>query len=247
MRLNRDYWDAIADAYQREMGPDLADDIIWGPSCPPESKLNILGDVAGKDVLDLGCGGGQTSVHLARRGARVTGVDVSAAQLAHARALAGGARVQVRFVEAPLHDLGALPDASFDLALSAFVLGYVEDLAGALRESARLLRPGGRLVFSWSSPLFECTALTEEGMVIVARPYYDTAPHEVREDEGTTVEYPRTYGDWVRAVRGAELTLEDIVEPRPLPAESAWSATHPLRKLEFVPGTSIWVASKLAR
>ena len=244
VRLNRDYWDAIAAAYQRDMGADLADDVVWGPSCPPESRLRVLGDVAGRDVLDLGCGGGQTSVHLAARGARVTGVDVSGAQLAHARALAERAGASVRFVEAPLHDLSMLEDASFDVALSAFVVGYVEDLGGALREAARLLRPGGLLAFSWSSPLFECTALTREGMLLVARPYYDTAPVEVPEDEGTTLEYPRTYGDYVRALVGAGLALVDVLEPPPLPVESAWSMTHPLRKLQLVPGTTIWVARK---
>ena len=247
VRLNRDYWDAISAQYQRDMGADLADDVVWGPSCPPESRLLILGDVSGRDVLDLGCGGGQTSVHLAKRGARVTGVDVSGAQLAHARALAERMGVAVRFVEAPLHDLSTLEDGSFDVALSAFVVGYVEDISGALREAARLLRPGGLLAFSWSSPLFECTALTEEGMLLVARPYYDTTPAEVHEDEGSTMEYPRTYGEYVRAIVGAGLTLVDVIEPRPLPVESAWSMTHPLRKLEFVPGTTVWVARKIMR
>lgn len=243
VRLNRDYWDAIASQYQRDMGEDLAGDVVWGPSCPPESRLRLLGDVEGRDVLDLGCGGGQSSVALAARGARVVGVDVSRAQLAHARALAERSGAEVRFIEAPLHAL-PLPDASADVALSAFVLGYVEDLGGALREAARVLRSGGRLVFSWSSPLFECTALTEEGMLIVARPYYDSMPQEVHEDEGTTVEYPRTYGDYVRAIRAAGLVLEDLVEPRPMPVESAWSATHPLAKLQLVPGTTLWVARK---
>lgn len=246
-RLNRAFWDAIADEYQRDMGRDLAGDVVWGPSCPPESQLRLLGDVADRDVLDLGCGGGQTSVHLAKRGARVTGVDASGAQLRHARALAAREQVDVRFVEASLDALPMLDDASFDLILSAYVMGYVEDIGRAFREAARLLRPGGRFVFSWASPLFEQTALTEEGMLLVARPYWMTQPQESHEDAGVLVEFPRTYGDWLRALVGAGLVVQDLVEPAPLPVESAWSATHPLAKLQMVPGTSVWVAGKPAQ
>lgn len=245
VRLNRDFWDRISDEYQEENRRDLEGTVRWGPSMPPEERLRVLGDVAGKDVLDLCCGGGQTCVALARQGARVTGVDVSSRQLAHARRLAEREGAAVRLVEAPVSDLSMLPDASFDVALSAYALGYVEDVAGAFREAHRLLRPGGLLAFSWASPLFECTSLTLENMLLVSRPYYDTAPQTVLDDEGATVEYPRTYGDWLRALVSASFVVTDILEPRPEPRESTWSS-HPLAKIELVPGTTIWKARKPA-
>lgn len=243
VRLNREFWDRISDEYQEENRRDLEGTLRWGPSMPPEERLRVLGDVSGRDVLDLCCGGAQTSVHLAKLGARVTGVDVSPRQLAHARALVEREGVDVRLVEAPCNRLAMLPDASFDVAFSAFALGYVEDVSGTFREAFRLLRPGGLFAFSWASPLFECTALTAEGMLIVARPYYDTAPQVVHEEEGTTVEYVRTYGDWLRELVHAGFVVTDILEPRPEPRESTWTS-HPLAKIELVPGTTIWRARK---
>ena len=249
VRVNRRFWDAISGEYQRDMARDLEGRLAWGPSCPDESKLRVLGDVAGKDMLDLACGGGQSSVWLARQGARaVVGVDASEAQLAHARAHAAreGVADRVRFVQASVTSLPMLEDASFDVALSAFALGYVEDLDAALREAWRLLRPGGLLAVSWSSPFFERTFLTQEGMVIVARPYWDRMPVETESEDGeaTCLEYSRTYGDWLGTLVRAGFVVTDLLEPPPEPAESAWSQSHPLAHLQLVPGTAIWRARK---
>lgn len=246
VRVNREFWDGISAKYQQENAAELVGQLTWGPSCPPEEELRVLGDVAGKDVLDLACGGGQTSVWLAKHGARsVVGVDASGAQLAHARAHAAREGVEgVRFVESSVHDLPMLPSGSFDVALSAFALGYVEDLDGAFREAFRLLRPGGLFAFSWSSPLFERTSLTPEGMLLVSRPYWDRSELEVEDDDGVCIEWSRTYGDWLRALVRAGFVVTDLLEPPPLPRENTWSTTHPLAKLMQVPGTSIWRARK---
>jgi SAM-dependent methyltransferase len=104
-----------------------------------------LGDLRGRDVLDYGCGHGMAAIVLARRGARVTGFDVSAAYLAEARARAGANGVAVDFVQA---DGERLPFAagSFDAVWGHAVLHHV-DLRRAARELFRVLRPGGVAVF----------------------------------------------------------------------------------------------------
>lgn len=245
--MNRAFWDAISARYQDEMRADLEGTFAWGPSCPPEEKLRVLGDVRGMDVLDIGCGGGQTTAWLARQGAaRVVGIDASPAQLDHARAFAEreGVAGSVLFLETGAHDLTGLASESFDLAVSAFVLGYVEDVDAAFREVHRVLRPGGTFAFSWSSPGFERTSLTEEGMLLVSRPYWDRGPFEVEEEDGTVIEWSRTYGDWLGALVRAGFIVTDIIEPPPEPRESAWATTHPLRKIQLVPGTTIWKAVK---
>ncbi len=118
--------------------------MLWGPSMPPERELKILGsDVAGKDILEIACGGGQSAVHLAEQGARVTGVDFSSAQLAHARAFAKSKEVQIRFIESNVENLSMLADATFDIAFSAYALGFVEDIRRTFDEVRRVLRPGG--------------------------------------------------------------------------------------------------------
>src|SRR5207302_9014484 len=86
-RGNRGNWDASSREYQATHRTELEGDVLWGPSMPPEKDLKVLGSsVKGKDVLGVCCGGGQSAAYLAAQGARVTGVDFSSEQLAHARA-----------------------------------------------------------------------------------------------------------------------------------------------------------------
>src|SRR5206468_2964354 len=139
-RANRDYTDANAASAWAQ------DEITWGMFKVPESQVGVLGDVAGLDVLDLGCGIAYFSAWLARRGARVVGLDVTPAQLETAR------RMQAEFgLEFPLVEASAeavpLPDGSFDLVLSEYGASIWCDPAAWIPEAARLVRPGRRLVF----------------------------------------------------------------------------------------------------
>jgi SAM-dependent methyltransferase len=116
IRHNRANWNREADDYQREHGSQLNrfDRPAWGAWGIPESELDILGDVTGRRVLELGCGGGQWSIALARRGARAVGLDLSIRQLAHARRLAGEASQPVPFVNANA-ERAPFADESFDI------------------------------------------------------------------------------------------------------------------------------------
>jgi ubiquinone/menaquinone biosynthesis C-methylase UbiE len=108
--------------------------------------LRLLGDGPGR-LLDIGCGGGAHAVAFAERGWTVTGVDLSRAQLELARA---------RGVDVVEADATALPfeDASFDAAASTFTHTDVDDFPAVLHEAARVLRPGGQLVYLGIHPCF---------------------------------------------------------------------------------------------
>ena len=246
---NREAWDSYSTEYQAQWHDALDNDVFWGPGMPSEEKLRILGPVRGRDVLEIGCGGGQAGVHLATQGARVMALDVSERQLEHGRALAARRGVEVRFLRASADDLSVLPDASFDVAFSSFAYGFVEDLDKAFREAHRVVRPGGLFAFSWSSPIHMSTSLAQDGTVFFDRRYFDPAPHTETDAHGTVISFHRTYGDWLGALARAGFVVTDLVEPEPDESvrQHAWRDVFPLEKIRKVPGASIWRARKPRR
>src|SRR3954471_18025399 len=154
VRANRRWWDAAAPAYLAEHGSDLGDaDFLWCPEGLREADAHLLGDVAGRRVLEIGCGSAPCSRWLRRAGADPVALDLSAGMLPRAAALNRLTGVDVPLVQA---DAGALPlaDASVDLACSAFGgLPFVADARAGLAEIAGVLRPGGRFVASVTHPV----------------------------------------------------------------------------------------------
>jgi SAM-dependent methyltransferase len=145
-KANAEYTDAAAErAWAKE-------EITWGVWGIPESELQVLGDVSGLDVVELGCGTAFFSALLARHGARPVGVDPTPAQLDTARRMQAETGVEFPLVEAVGEEV-PLPDAAFDLALSEYGASIWADPYRWIPEAARLLRPEGRLVFLRNSTL----------------------------------------------------------------------------------------------
>jgi len=151
---NRAWWDADADDYLAEHGAFLGDaEYIWCPEGLHEADARLLGEVAGRVVLEVGCGSAPCARWLATSGARVVGMDLSAGMLRHAAAAAARTGLAPPLVQA---DAAVLPfaDGSFDVACSAFgAVPFVSDSAAVMREVARVLRPGGRWVFAVNHPM----------------------------------------------------------------------------------------------
>src|SRR5947209_4813782 len=149
----RSWWDSQAPEYYQEHGEFLGDDdFVWGPENLRESSARLLGDVAGQQVLEVGCGAAQCSRWLMRQGAHPVAFDLSGGQLAQGRALNARTGV-VPLVQA---DAQRLPfaDASFDLACSAYgAIPFVADSAAVMRELARGVLPCGLRVISTTPPL----------------------------------------------------------------------------------------------
>ena len=248
-RANRSWWDANAAEYYEEHGETLGDaDLLWCPEGLREADARLLGDVRGRDVLEVGCGAAQGARWLVAQGAEVTAFDVSLGQLLQARALDAATGTAVRRVVQA--DAQALPfrDAAFDVVMSAFGgIPFVADSAGTMREVARVLRPGGRLVFSATHPVR--WAFPDDpgpGGLTVHQSYFDRTPY-VEEDAGgvaTYVEHHRTLGDRVRELVAAGLVLDDLVEPEwPEGRTTVWGQWSPLRG-SLLPGTAIYVCHK---
>ena len=130
----------------------------WGLWRIPEAELHILGEVAGKDILELGCGAARWSIALAQRGARPVGLDLSSRQLQHARQLMQGAGVDFPLIEANAEDV-PLPDTSFDIVFCDWGAMTFCDPYWTVPEAARLLRPDGLFAFATGTTVF-CPGMT---------------------------------------------------------------------------------------
>lgn len=161
---NRAMWDAYSDEYQAKHAEvlDKTGGLTWGSSETPESALQVLGDVAGKDVLELGCGAAQWSIGLVRAGARPVGLDPSARQLEHARRLMTQAGVDFPLLHASAEAV-PLADRSFDVVFCDHGAMTFADPYLTVPEVSRLLRPGGLFAFSHHSPIETiCWALGDD-------------------------------------------------------------------------------------
>jgi SAM-dependent methyltransferase len=247
-RAMRGWWDGQSGDYYAEHGAFLGDaDFVWGPENLRESAAGLLGDVTGRDVLEIGCGAAQCSRWLLAQGARPVASDLSGGQLAQGRLLNQRTRLDVPLVQA---DAGTLPfrDGAFDLACSAYgAVPFVADSARVMREVARVLRPGGQWVFSTTHPFRWCF-LDDPGPrgLVVEASYFDRRAYVEEDADGrvTYVEHHRTIGDRVREIVAAGLQLLDVVEPEwPDGHEQAWAQWSPLRG-RLTPGTAIFVCRK---
>nr|WP_322098335.1 class I SAM-dependent methyltransferase [Nakamurella alba] len=241
---NRRWWDADADDYHAEHGTFLGDaDFVWCPENLHEAEAGLLGDVAGATVLEVGCGSAPCSRWLVGLGARVVAFDLSAGMLRHSHDADRRTGVTVPVVQA---DVCLLPflDNSFDIAFSAFGgIPFVADSAGALREVARVLRPGGRWVFSATHPM-RWMFPDDPGPagLTVIQSYFDRSPYlEVdADDRPAYVEHHRTLGDRIREIVDAGFVLDALIEPEwPEGFEGTWGQWSPERG-EMFPGTAIY-------
>jgi ubiquinone/menaquinone biosynthesis C-methylase UbiE len=245
VRASRRWWDGDADAYHVAHGDFLGDaEFVWCPENLPEADAHLLGEVAGRDVLEVGCGAAMCSRWLAARGARPVAFDLSAGMLRHARSGAARTGVHVPLVQA---DAQYLPfrSASFDIAFTAFgAVSFVADSARVMREVARVLRPGGRWVFATTHPIR--WAFPDDpgpGGLIASIPYFNRSAYAEYAEDGTPtyVEHHRTLGDRVREIAAAGFRLVDLIEPEwPAGHTREWGQWSPLRGA-ILPGTAIYV------
>jgi SAM-dependent methyltransferase len=245
---NRRWWDSVSDEYQAEHGAFLGDvRYVWGPEGLDEAEARLLGEVSGRRVLEIGCGAGQCGRWLVSQGAHTVGFDLSIRQLDHAARINQRTGVALPLVNA---DAQRLPFASrtFDVACSSYgALPFIADLPAVMSEVTRVLRPGGRLVFSVSHPVRWCFLDDpgKEGLYAI-HSYFDRRAYVEEDEQGraTYAEHHRTVGDWVRAIRDAGLSLVDLVEPEwPDDNEQIWGGWSRLRG-RILPGTAIFVCVK---
>lgn len=222
---------------------------VWGIWGIPESEVHLLPDqISGLDVVELGCGTAYVSAWLARRGARVTGIDISEEQLRTARMLQEEQGLSFPLIHCDAEHV-PLPDATFDLAISEYGASIWCDPYQWIPEASRILRPSSLLIFIVNGTIMVmCTGDDEETPESpeLHRDYFGMHRFEYADGEGT-VEFHLGYGDWIRLLRANGFEVENMIELRP---PMGATALYPYVKAGFGdwarrwPSEEVWISRK---
>lgn len=243
IRKNQESWDSHSKLYQELHETQLpTGERTWGVWGIPESELNVLGDVRDKDILEFGCGGAQWSIALAKKGARMTGIDLSSAQIEFAKKLVARSQVHVNLLHGNAEEV-PLPDASFDIVFCDHGAMTFADPYRTVPEAARLLRRGG--LFAWNSAtplLYVCCDAQDAVTSTLHKDYF--ALHEIPEPEGG-VSFQLPHGAWVKLFRENGLIIEDLLELKaPADAKTTYEGYAPVDWARRYPAEQIWKLRK---
>jgi len=242
---NRAHWDEKAAGYVAP-GERLwtAGSPTWGIWNVPESDIRMFpDDLQGKDAIELGCGTAYVSAWLARRGAKVVGIDNSAKQLETARRLQREHNLSFPLIHGNAEQV-PLPDHSLDFAISEYGACLWADPHKWITEAARLLRPGGRLHFLTNSFLLMLCADYDEHVPAgdrLLRPAFGMYRMEWPDDSG--IEFHLSHADWIRLLRKTGFEIEGLIDVRaPENAVSrSWITAEWARKW---PSEEVWKVRK---
>jgi ubiquinone/menaquinone biosynthesis C-methylase UbiE len=217
--LARTQWRKLAESYiEFRKSPDRYNELVEVPA-----MRELLGDVAGLDVLDAGCGTGVQARYCAGQGAKVVGVDISHRLLVEARERAAEESLDIRFLQGDIENLGMFPGRCFDAILCSVVLTF--HLQEVFAELNRVLRPGGCLYLSDLHPIFNCgrQEVRDGRHCLVVSGYFDRKIRSVINPfgelpDGRQVRFSwqhNTLADYFEALAAAGFVAERLLEPQP--------------------------------
>lgn len=244
------WWEETSGDYQQS-STIPTDSIHYGPYSPTEEDLKLLGDVTGKHILELGCGGGQCSIAFAKKGACIVGIDISKNQLEYAQNLASKNKVKVKFIQSNFMNLKDFRDKSFDIVFSAYALEYASNLLEVFKEVERVLKKRGLFVFSFDHPFY---LILDPHTKKIRESYFDAGKKRVPVtwkdgSKQTPVYYKYKVSDIFNALVESGLTVEKILEPLSFKNQKAWTKgiwqkIYPKDAVKLVGPTVIFKAKK---
>jgi len=233
------WWESVSKDYQKESKIKIG--IHYGPGAPFEDKLKLLGNLKGKKVLEVGCGGAQCGIAMAKKGAKVTGIDISDEQLKFAKKLAEKNKVKIKFIQRDFRRFPEVKSNSQDIVFSAFAFEYADNLLSTFKESYRVLKEKGIFVFSLDHPFFSVSIGDQKS-------YFDTGKIVQNFGEEDFVAYNHTVSELFNYLIEAGFIVEKMIEPdsrkkyKGDPWYGLWDYTP--KNLNKVPPTIIFKARK---
>lgn len=246
----RDTWDEMAGGYSRF----ISDEFSYVKMVEMPAVMELLGDVNGKLVLDLGCGSGEYALAFARKGASVTGLDISGKCLELVREKAAKENADIELVQGSISSPGLLEGRQFDLVFSSTTMHYVEDIAGVFVHVDKLLKKEGVFLLSVVHPFYTATYPLSDYKNVDKYATFGLRyfSHNVRKyvppwAKYSTVDhcisYHHTVEEYFNALTGAGFTIESLVEPKPL---QILKEKHPRRYYEMM-NTPIFMIFKCSK
>lgn len=242
----RKHWNIDALAYQKRQKIST-DHVDYGPNCPTEDDLNLLGDVQGKKIIELGCGGGQCSIALAKKGAICAGIDLSDEQIKYAKNLARENDVKVNFMQGDVENLSMLDDKRFDIAFSAYAFDWVQNLDEVFKEAFRILNEAGIFVFSMDHPFYNCLGeYPNPDDLKIRLSYFQRNIISKEQNTGIIINFILpTISNIINYLINTGFVIEKIIEPEPVEEKfGTYNGYYPFEILKMVPSTIIIILKK---
>jgi len=247
---NREAWDGFAADFVAHGEESWAtNEVTWGIYSVPESKWHLLPEeLADKDAIELGCGTAYVSGWLAKRGAKPVGIDNSPKQLETAKRLQQEHGIDFPLLLGNAEDV-PYPDASFDYAISEYGAAIWCDPYKWIPEAARLLRPGGELMFLGNSvQMMVCTPYEAEGVeeetpvsTTLQRPLFGL--HQLKWNDKST-EFHISHGEMIRLLRNSGFEVLDLIELQPSPDDTTSYSWMSMEWARQWPCEEVWKARK---
>jgi ubiquinone/menaquinone biosynthesis C-methylase UbiE len=237
MKAIKNWWEANSSYYQEKF--KLPIEIHYGPGIPNENKLKLLGKLKGKKVLELGCGGGQCTIALAKKGAKVTAIDLSTKQLKFAKDLAKKNKVKIDFIQGSFQNLIKIKSNSQDIVFSAWAFHYSPNLKKLFKETKRVLKNKGLFVFSNIHPFNHCIDFKT---LKIKKSYFKTG----KITDGKFVGFEHTIGEIYNPLKEVGFDILEILEPNS-GGINVWKndPRYTKRKISKIPSTIILKARKI--
>jgi len=248
-KLIKKWWEETSKHYQKEAKINTHS-AHYGPYAPDENELRLLGNLRGKRILELGCGGGQCSIAFAKKGAKVTGIDISEKQLEYAKELAKKNKVNVKFIRKSFQNLKGLKKRNYDIVFSAYAFQYSPNFKKILKQIYKLLKKRGLLVFSFDHPFY---SLINRKNYKIKKRYNDFkwVEKETWPDgsKHTFIAYYRTISTIFNLLIDSGFSVEKILEPLKLKNQTAWTQgvwkdIYPKKLVKLIAPTLIFLARK---
>lgn len=254
-KIIKNWWNNASFHYQNIFDIPV-DDIYYGPFCPTEKELKIIDidNVKNKRILELGCGGGQCGIFLSKNGAICSGIDISKKQIQYAKKLAVKNKVKIDYYIGSGENLSQFEDNEFDIVLSVFAMQYINNLDKCLGEVSRILKNGGRFIFSLDHPFY--FVISPKTMEIEGNYNYSGLNETIKTSDiirasqwrrGNTqkfVFYFRKIGDIYKSLVKSNLFVEEIKESISYKRKNPWNKIYSRKVSKYIAPTIIFVAKK---